>query len=117
VKYDVSLWPNTKAYARHYCYPKPKIRLYLHKITKIINERIEKDPEKKFFEELVEDIIYLNTLERVCLACRLNNRVRTNRGLGKIRIQGRCREFKGLGCKMMYATNTIFYLLDYEEEF
>ena len=112
VKYELSLWPNTESFAFHYCNPKPRIRLYLPKISEFIQKRIKRNGE--FFESLVEDIIYLNLLERVCLACRLNNKERKKRGLGKIRIHGRCQKYNEFSCKMEYRTNIIYEFLRFD---
>lgn len=119
IEYDISMRYSV-ADARHWTagknQPRPLIRLYLPKITYSVNKRIEKNPEylKKyglkentFFWNFYADLVYMTLLERVCLGVRLNNKERVDRGLKKIRIQGRCKKYKGYNCKMSYVTGKI----------
>lgn len=126
IQYKISLYPTTKVIAKHKTpaknIPFSQIILYLTPISSDIWTWISKQKkymysnfstlEAAFFNYLVLDLIEITLLERICLECRLNNSERVSRGLGKIRIQGRCKEFKDYPCKMYYITEKVFELLE-----
>ena len=127
VKYTISSYPTRNVIARHKTpaknRPFSEIISYLTMLSEgtweLINEKKKymyanfPELENAFYNYFTLHLIYSIILERICLECRLNNQERVNRGLGKIRIQGRCKEFKEFPCKMHYVTDKVFDLLGY----
>lgn len=119
IHYDISLYPTTKVWARHWTKyneknPNPLIRIYLNPLSKSINLNLDNRNDEKhvlFFRDLVDSLIYGIILERICLECRLNNKIRFKKGLSKIRIRGRCKPHERYSCKMDYVADKIFQLL------
>ena len=102
IDYNVSL-RYTKNLAKHktpsQINPNSEIIIYLPNTTNYAETFIQKnieymknnfpDRENAFFNFFTLFFIDLNLLERICLECRLNNKVRIERGLGKIENHGK----------------------------
>lgn len=121
ITYDVSL-QLTKTIARHGCTP-DWVRVYLPTVIdeseqmaiRILNERKENQEDRfddTLFTSFYVNFVYAILIERFCLAARINNRVRVERGLPKKLIKGRCKPYAGYSCKLDYITNKIYHDLD-----
>lgn len=112
ITYDLSLQKTKDTSARHWTISKHRdqdaIVVYLPKVAERFPAWWEESEDA-----IVIEIITLFLLERVCLAARINNRVRVQQGLGKKLIKGRCAPYQDdegiqYGCKMWYLLHKMF---------
>lgn len=103
ITYDVSLYPTKKWIAVNYR-KKKLIRIYLSKLTEHIKKHYDDriynywlHYDNGFAEYLLEGIIRLTLIERVCLEDQLQ----------KSRIKNKCKGYKGCSCKIEYIVDII----------
>ena len=95
----------------------PKTVEHVTKVVRNTSPDLTRDEvgfQEAYFRVLTMDIVWCILLERTCLACRLNNRVRVARGLPKIGIRGRCHPYQDFGCKMGYVLAHVFKEIDFD---
>ena len=124
ITYDLSMQVTKTVLARHHCTP-DWVRVYLpmlvHYSAKVASTELsdlKMDASVHYDEALFKvftiDVVYYILLERICLECRINNRVRVERGLGKVLIRGRCKPYAGFPCKIHSIADEVFKEIEFD---